>query len=85
MAIKSYFFLNLYYTRSVFQTISSFFSNQREKVKGSNIQAKLEESITTKHIVHASLGKTEFFEFSLKNPSNIDQVVFIKSTDTELK
>jgi len=57
----------------------------RDKFKSSNIQSKLEDSITTKHILHASLGKTEFFEFALKNPSNKEQVVFIKANDKELK
>ena len=56
----------------------------REKVKGTSILAKLEENITTHHMLHCSLGKVEFFEFALKNPHATDQAVMITWEDREL-
>ena len=56
----------------------------REKVKGSSILSKLEENITSHHMLHCSLGNVQFFEFALKNPYPTDQAVLITWEDREL-
>nr|XP_047134263.1 nephrocystin-4 [Hydra vulgaris] len=57
----------------------------RENFKSIGISNRLEEYITTHHMIYSSLGRAEFFEFSLKNPYPDDQTVLISINDSELK
>ena len=59
-----------------------FFS---ENMKSVGISNRLEEYITTHHMIYSSLGRAEFFEFSLKNPYPDEQTVLISVNDSELK
>ena len=62
----------------------AFTSRIKDKVKTLNISSRLEDNITTHHMLHSSLARAEFFEYALKNPYPNDQVVIICTDDTEL-
>ena len=53
-------------------------------MKTLNISSRLEDNITTHHMLHSSLGRAEFFEYAFQNPYPNDQVVVISTDDTEL-
>lgn len=53
--------------------------------KREDIMNMLNQAITTEHVIHASLGTTEFFEFVLKNPYNVEIVASIEWTDIDLE
>lgn len=53
--------------------------------KRENIINMLNLAITTEHVIHASLGTTEFFEFVLKNPYNVEITVSIEWKDMDLE
>jgi len=62
------------------RTIESF----RSHSKRDGIMNMLNVAITTQHTLFASLGSTEFFEFVLRNPFNVDHMVFIECHDPNL-
>ncbi|XP_015192646.2 nephrocystin-4 isoform X1 [Lepisosteus oculatus] len=56
----------------------------RERSKVESITNMLSKAITIQHIVYATLGTAEFFEFALKNPFNVQQTITIECEDKEL-
>ncbi|KAL4221030.1 Nephrocystin-4 [Mactra antiquata] len=50
----------------------------RLQTKKDGIQAMLSQSITTEHTIHPSFGTSEFFEFVLRNPYNVEHTVSIE-------
>nr|XP_020655673.1 nephrocystin-4 isoform X2 [Pogona vitticeps] len=56
----------------------------RERLKAERIASMLSRAITTHHTLYASFGTAEFFEFSLKNPHNVQHTVTIQIDNPEL-
>ncbi|XP_066493528.1 nephrocystin-4 [Tiliqua scincoides] len=56
----------------------------RERIKAESIAGMLSRAITTHHTLYAMFGTTEFFEFALKNPYNIQHTVTIQIENPEL-
>ncbi|XP_045161165.2 nephrocystin-4-like isoform X2 [Mercenaria mercenaria] len=50
----------------------------RMQTKKEGIEAMLSQSITTEHAIHPSFGTSEFFEFVLRNPFNVEHTVKIE-------
>ena len=48
------------------------------QTKKEGIEAMLSQSITTEHTIHPSFGTSEFFEFVLRNPFNVEHTVKIE-------
>ncbi|KAJ8319810.1 hypothetical protein KUTeg_001397 [Tegillarca granosa] len=57
----------------------------RLQTKKDGIMSMLSQTITTEHIIHPSFATSEFFEFVLKNPFNIQHTVTIEWEDNDLK
>ncbi|XP_067826754.1 nephrocystin-4 [Heptranchias perlo] len=56
----------------------------RERIKAESISKMLSQAITTQYTLYATLGNAEFFEFSLKNPYNVQHTVTIECEHPEL-
>ena len=56
----------------------------RNSLKKEGIMNILNQAITTEHMIHPTLGTTEFFEYVLKNPYNQDHTVIVECNDPEL-
>ena len=56
----------------------------RKENKQEGIVSMLNQAITTEHAIHPSMGATEFFEFELKNPYNVEHTIVVECTDPEL-
>lgn len=56
----------------------------RSENKQEGIISMLNQAITTEHSIHPSLGSTEFFEFELKNPYNVEHTIIVECDDPEL-
>ncbi|KAJ6651831.1 hypothetical protein lerEdw1_016448 [Lerista edwardsae] len=56
----------------------------RERIKAESIVGMLSRAITTHHTLYAMFGTTEFFEFALKNPYNVQHTVTIQIENPEL-
>ncbi|XP_019367155.1 PREDICTED: nephrocystin-4 isoform X1 [Gavialis gangeticus] len=56
----------------------------RERIKAESISNMLNQAITTKYILYATLGTAEFFEFALKNPYSVQHTVTIEIDHPEL-
>ena len=56
----------------------------RQQNKKDGILNMLNAAITTEHTVSPSLGTTEFFEFVLRNPYNVEHTVMLDVDDPEL-
>ena len=56
----------------------------RQQNKKEGIMQMLNAAITTEHTLSPSLGTTEFFEFVLHNPYNVEHTVTLDVTDPEL-
>ncbi|XP_019396720.1 PREDICTED: nephrocystin-4 isoform X4 [Crocodylus porosus] len=56
----------------------------RERIKAESISNMLNQAITTKYILYATLGTAEFFEFALKNPYGVQHTVTIEIDHPEL-
>jgi nephrocystin-4 len=50
----------------------------RMQSKKDGILNMLSQSITTDHVINPSFGTTEFFEFVLKNPYNVQQTLTVE-------
>ena len=57
----------------------------RHENKRDGILNMLNSAITTEHVINPSLGYTEFFEFVLRNPYNVETTVIIECQDPELR
>ncbi|XP_056400464.1 nephrocystin-4 [Hyla sarda] len=57
----------------------------RERTKAECISSMLNQAITSNYTVYATLGTAEFFEFQLKNPSNIQYTVSIEIDHPDLR
>ena len=57
----------------------------RAQGKKEGILNMLNQAITTEHVIHPSLGSTEFFEYVLKNPYNVEHTVVVECDDAELR
>ncbi|KAH3821253.1 hypothetical protein DPMN_123015 [Dreissena polymorpha] len=57
----------------------------RLQTKKDGIQAMLSQSISTEHTIHPSFGASEFFEFVLRNPFNVEHHVKIEWEDKALQ
>ena len=55
------------------------------QTKKDGIQTMLSQSITTEHTLHPSFGTSEFFEFVLRNPYNVEHTVKIEWEDKSLQ
>ncbi|ETE63838.1 Nephrocystin-4, partial [Ophiophagus hannah] len=56
----------------------------RERIKAESITSMLCQAITTHHVIYATLGTAEFFEFALKNPYGVQHTVTIRIDNPEL-
>uniref|UniRef100_A0A8C4Q1X0 Nephrocystin-4 n=1 Tax=Eptatretus burgeri TaxID=7764 RepID=A0A8C4Q1X0_EPTBU len=56
----------------------------RERTKVDSISNLLRLALSTRHVIHASPGTAEFFEFALQNPHEVAHTVTIQSSDPEL-
>ena len=56
----------------------------REQTKKEGILCMLNQAITTEHSLSPAMGSTEFFEFVLHNPYNVEHTVFLDVDDPEL-
>ena len=56
----------------------------RAQSKRDGIMNMLNFAITTEHTLFASMGTTEFFEFALRNPYNMEHTVIIDCPDSDL-
>lgn len=56
----------------------------RERIKAESIIGMLSRAITTNHTLYVMFGTTEFFEFALKNPYNVQHTVTIQVENPEL-
>uniref|UniRef100_UPI00358F3FD4 nephrocystin-4 n=1 Tax=Myxine glutinosa TaxID=7769 RepID=UPI00358F3FD4 len=56
----------------------------RERAKVDSISNLLRLALSTRHVVHASPGMAEFFEFALQNPHEMAHTVNVQSSDPEL-
>ncbi|XP_058017326.1 nephrocystin-4 isoform X1 [Ahaetulla prasina] len=56
----------------------------RERIKAESITSMLCQAITTHHVIYATLGTAEFFEFALKNPYSVQHTVTIRIDNPEL-
>eukprot|EP00062_Callorhinchus_milii_P012724 gi/632960062/ref/XP_007895981.1/ PREDICTED: nephrocystin-4 isoform X2 [Callorhinchus milii] len=56
----------------------------REQTKTASIVNMLHQAITTQYTMYATLGTAEFFEFSLKNPHNVQHTITIECEHPEL-
>lgn len=56
----------------------------RLQTKKDGIEAMLGQSITTEHTIHPSFGTSEFFEFVLRNPFNVQHTVRIEWESQQL-
>uniref|UniRef100_UPI00398E988F nephrocystin-4 isoform X2 n=1 Tax=Pristiophorus japonicus TaxID=55135 RepID=UPI00398E988F len=56
----------------------------RERIKPEIISKMLAQAITTQYTLYATLGNAEFFEYSLKNPYNVQHTVTIECDHPEL-
>uniref|UniRef100_A0A670ZIN0 Nephrocystin 4 n=1 Tax=Pseudonaja textilis TaxID=8673 RepID=A0A670ZIN0_PSETE len=56
----------------------------RERIKAESITSMLCQAITTHHVIYATLGTAEFFEFALKNPYGVQHTVTIRVDNPEL-
>ena len=56
----------------------------RQQNKREGILSMLSQSITTEHVLNTSFGSCEFFEFSLKNPYNVQHTISVECTHPEL-
>jgi nephrocystin-4 len=52
--------------------------------KRNNIINILNMAITAEHSIFASMGTTEFFEFVLRNPYNVEHSISVDCDDPEL-
>ena len=44
----------------------------------------LNQAITTEHVIHPSMGTTEFFEYQLTNPNNTETTISIRPDCNEI-
>ncbi|XP_072887786.1 nephrocystin-4 [Hemitrygon akajei] len=56
----------------------------REQTKADAISKMLSQAITTQFTLYSTLGNAEFFEFTLKNPYNVQHTVTIECEHPEL-
>ena len=56
----------------------------RSQNKREGILNMLNSAITSEHTIHPSLGTTEFFEFVLCNPYNVQHTVIVDTDNPEL-
>ena len=56
----------------------------REQTKKEGILTMLNQAITTEHSLSPCMGSTEFFEFVLHNPYNVEHTVYLDVDDHEL-
>lgn len=56
----------------------------RSQGKRDGIMDMLSQAISTEHTIHPSLGNTDFFEFVLKNPYNVEHTIIVECDDPEL-
>ncbi|XP_013402548.1 nephrocystin-4 isoform X2 [Lingula anatina] len=56
----------------------------RQQTKQEGILTMLNSAITAQHNIYPSLGTSEFFEFVLRNPYNVQHTITIEWTDPEL-
>ncbi|XP_072100874.1 nephrocystin-4 isoform X2 [Mobula birostris] len=56
----------------------------REQTKAEAISKMLSQAITTQFTLYSTLGNAEFFEFTLKNPYNVQHTVTIECEHPEL-
>ncbi|XP_078414346.1 nephrocystin-4 isoform X3 [Cetorhinus maximus] len=56
----------------------------RERIKMESISRMLSQAITTEYTLYATLGRAEFFEFSLKNPYSVQHTITIECEHPEL-
>jgi len=56
----------------------------RAQSKRDGIMNMLNVAITTDHTLFASMGTSEFFEFVLQNPYNVEHTVVVDSPDPDL-
>lgn len=81
-----------------FNTVMAFKTEKQERMKDYKtleiyrLQTKkdgilnmLSQSISTEHVIHPSFGTSEFFEFVLKNPLNVQQTITIEHEDSDLR
>jgi len=45
----------------------------------------LNQAITTEHVIHPSMGSTEFFEYQLSNPNNSEVTISIRVDCDEIR
>ena len=57
----------------------------RLQSKQEGIVSMLSQSITTEHTIHPSFGTSEFFEFVLRNPYNVEHTIKIEWEDKSLQ
>lgn len=57
----------------------------REQSKKDGILNMLSQAITTDHVINPAFGTTEFFEFVLKNPYNVQQTFSVEFEDKYLQ
>lgn len=57
----------------------------RQQTKRDGILNMLSQNMTTEHTIYPSFGTTEFFEFVLRNPFNIQHSVVVECNDPELR
>ena len=57
----------------------------RLQTKKDGIVSMLSQSITTEHTIHPSFGNSEFFEFVLRNPYNVEHTIRIEWEDKSLQ
>ncbi|XP_064610999.1 nephrocystin-4-like isoform X2 [Liolophura sinensis] len=57
----------------------------RQQTKRDGILNMLSQNMTTEHTIYPSFGTTEFFEFVLRNPYNIQHTVVVECNDPELR
>ncbi|KAF6016808.1 NPHP4 [Bugula neritina] len=50
----------------------------RSQSKADGIRNMLNQAITTEHVIHPSMGSTEFFEYQLSNPNNSEVTISIR-------
>lgn len=81
-----------------FNTVMAFKTEKQERMKDYKtleiyrLQTKkdgiinmLSQSISTEHTINPSFGTSEFFEFVLKNPLNVQQTITIEHEDKDLR
>ena len=56
----------------------------RQQTKEDGILGMLNQAITTEHTLHTTMGVTQFFEFTLKNPYNQEHTIGVECDDPEL-